>query len=163
MGLTGGLRGARPHRMNRMTAISPGAEAADPAALDRLAATLMADEALLGFCHALAAEGLIALSGAKEGEVGHALLDGEPAAAEAVLREWMEVFPERFYLEVQRTNRVNDEEHLHAAVALADKLETLVGLFGIPGASAGATKFCRNCNQFIKLGHFYYFRCLEKP
>ncbi|VXC32722.1 DNA polymerase III alpha subunit [Pseudomonas sp. 9AZ] len=69
-----------------------------------------------------AAEGLIALSGAKEGEVGHALLDGEPAAAEALLREWMEVFPERFYLEVQRTNRVNDEEHLHAAVALADKV-----------------------------------------
>lgn len=33
---------------------------ADPAALDRFAATLMADEALLGFCHALAAEGLIA-------------------------------------------------------------------------------------------------------
>ncbi len=33
---------------------------ADPAALDRLAAVLMADEALLGFCHALAAEGLIA-------------------------------------------------------------------------------------------------------
>jgi hypothetical protein len=33
---------------------------ADPAALDRLAATLMADEALLGFCHTLAAEGLIA-------------------------------------------------------------------------------------------------------
>ncbi|WNF45600.1 DNA polymerase III subunit alpha [Pseudomonas sp. SG20056] len=69
-----------------------------------------------------AAEGLIALSGAKEGEVGHALLDGEPAAAEAILREWMAVFPERFYLEVQRTNRVNDEEHLHAAVALADKV-----------------------------------------
>ncbi|WP_339410067.1 DNA polymerase III subunit alpha [Pseudomonas sp. EA_35y_Pfl2_R5] len=69
-----------------------------------------------------AAEGLIALSGAKEGEVGHALLDGEPAAAEAILREWMAVFPERFYLEVQRTNRVNDEEHLHAAVALADKI-----------------------------------------
>jgi DNA polymerase-3 subunit alpha len=69
-----------------------------------------------------AAEGLIALSGAKEGEVGHALLDGEPAAAEALLHEWMAVFPERFYLEVQRTSRVNDEEHLHAAVALADKV-----------------------------------------
>ena len=69
-----------------------------------------------------AAEGLIALSGAKEGEVGHALLDGEQAKAEALLREWMAVFPERFYLEVQRTNRVNDEEHLHAAVALADKV-----------------------------------------
>ncbi|MCR4509614.1 DNA polymerase III subunit alpha [Pseudomonas sp. 32.2.56] len=69
-----------------------------------------------------AAEGLIALSGAKEGEVGHALLDGEQVAAEALLQEWMAVFPERFYLEVQRTNRVNDEEYLHAAVALADKL-----------------------------------------
>lgn len=69
-----------------------------------------------------AAEGLIALSGAKEGEVGHALLDGEQAKAEALLREWIAVFPERFYLEVQRTNRVNDEEHLHAAVALADKV-----------------------------------------
>jgi DNA polymerase III subunit alpha len=69
-----------------------------------------------------AAEGLIALSGAKEGEVGHALLNDEPALAEALLREWMEVFPERFYLELQRTNRVNDEEHLHLAVALADRL-----------------------------------------
>ncbi|MFG0720477.1 DNA polymerase III subunit alpha [Pseudomonas sp. GLN_6] len=69
-----------------------------------------------------AAEGLIALSGAKEGEIGHALLDGEQARAEALLQEWMAVFPERFYLEVQRTNRVNDEEYLHAAVALADKL-----------------------------------------
>lgn len=37
-----------------------GHTSTDPAALDRLAATLMADEALLGFCHALAAEGLIA-------------------------------------------------------------------------------------------------------
>nr|WP_298143659.1 DNA polymerase III subunit alpha [uncultured Pseudomonas sp.] len=69
-----------------------------------------------------AAEGLIALSGSKEGEVGHALLNDDPAEAEALLREWMQVFPERFYLEVQRTSRVNDEEHLHLAVALADRL-----------------------------------------
>lgn len=71
-----------------------------------------------------AAEGLIALSGAKEGEVGHALLDGEPALAEALLMEWREVFPGRFYLEVQRTSRVNDEEHLHAAVDLASRTAT---------------------------------------
>nr|WP_298166887.1 DNA polymerase III subunit alpha [uncultured Pseudomonas sp.] len=69
-----------------------------------------------------AAEGLIALSGSKEGEVGHALLNDDLAGAEALLREWMQVFPERFYLEVQRTSRVNDEEHLHLAVALADRL-----------------------------------------
>ncbi|QGZ32012.1 DNA polymerase III subunit alpha [Stutzerimonas stutzeri] len=68
-----------------------------------------------------AAEGLIALSGAKEGEIGHALLDGEDALAETLLAEWQAVFPQRFYLEVQRTSRVNDEEHLHAAVALAQR------------------------------------------
>ncbi|MFI8479707.1 DNA polymerase III subunit alpha [Pseudomonas sp. NPDC078700] len=69
-----------------------------------------------------ASEGLIALSGSKEGEVGLALLAGDQALAEATLNEWMGVFPERFYLEVQRTNRVNDEEHVHAAVALAERL-----------------------------------------
>ncbi len=68
-----------------------------------------------------AAEGLIALSGAKEGEIGHALLNGDEALAAALLEEWQAVFPQRFYLEVQRTNRVNDEEYLHAAVALADR------------------------------------------
>ena len=68
-----------------------------------------------------ASEGLIALSGAREGEVGRALLDGEPAKAERLLDEWLEAFPDRFYLEVQRTARVGDEEHLHAAVALADR------------------------------------------
>ena len=67
-----------------------------------------------------AAEGLIALSGAK-GEIGHALLNGDEALAASRLAEWREVFADRFYLEVQRTNRVNDEEHLHAAVALAER------------------------------------------
>jgi DNA polymerase-3 subunit alpha len=70
-----------------------------------------------------AAEGLIALSGAKEGEIGRALLDGETDDAERLLREWMKVFPGRFYLEVQRTQRVGDEEHVHAAVALAGRLD----------------------------------------
>ncbi|MBD2838179.1 DNA polymerase III subunit alpha [Pseudomonas sp. JM0905a] len=68
-----------------------------------------------------AAEGLIALSGAKEGEIGMALLNGDQAGAEALLAEWQSVFPDRFYLELQRTARVNDEEHVHAAVALADR------------------------------------------
>ncbi len=70
-----------------------------------------------------AAEGLIALSGAREGEVGMALLAGDEVLAETRLREWMAVFPDRFYLEVQRTSRVGDEEYLHAAVALADRVE----------------------------------------
>ncbi|MDX1367318.1 DNA polymerase III subunit alpha [Pseudomonas sp.] len=69
-----------------------------------------------------AAEGLIALSGAREGEVGQALLNGDLAEAETLLREWLQVFEQRFYLEVQRTNRVNDEEYLHLAVDLAARV-----------------------------------------
>ncbi|QTT90662.1 DNA polymerase III subunit alpha [Pseudomonas chlororaphis] len=69
-----------------------------------------------------AAEGLIMLSAAKEGEIGIALLSGDLQEAETLAREWMAVFPDRFYLEVQRTNRPNDEEQLHAAVTLADKI-----------------------------------------
>ncbi|TBU78344.1 DNA polymerase III subunit alpha [Phytopseudomonas daroniae] len=87
-----------------------------------------------------ASEGLIALSGAKEGEIGHALLDGEQAKAEALLQEWQAVFPGRFYLEVQRTSRVNDEEHVHTAVALADKL--------------GAPLVATNDVRFLKQGDF---------
>ncbi|NQD91745.1 DNA polymerase III subunit alpha [Pseudomonas sp. CrR25] len=83
-----------------------------------------------------AAEGLIALSGSKEGEVGHALLAGDQVAAQALLREWQAVFPERFYLEVQRTNRVNDEEHLHAAVALAEK-------FAVPLVATNDVRFIK--------------------
>ncbi len=69
-----------------------------------------------------ASEGLIMLSAAKEGEIGLALLSGNADEAETLARDWMDVFPDRFYIEVQRTNRPNDEEHLHAAVALADKI-----------------------------------------
>ncbi|NMY43452.1 DNA polymerase III subunit alpha [Pseudomonas sp. WS 5013] len=82
------------------------------------------------------AEGLIALSGAREGEVGMALLAGEGARAEAFLNEWLAVFPERFYLEVQRTNRVNDEEHLHAAAELA-------GRTGVPLVATNDVRFLK--------------------
>ncbi|MFK2912157.1 DNA polymerase III subunit alpha [Pseudomonas sp. 3HC3] len=69
-----------------------------------------------------ASEGLIALSAGKEGDIGMALLAGRQDEAEALLQDWMGMFPERFYVEVQRTNRARDEEYVHAAVALADKL-----------------------------------------
>ena len=71
---------------------------------------------------ASASEGLIALSAAKEGDIGMALLSGNVEDAQALLRDWMAMFPDRFYVEVQRTNRARDEEYLHAAVALADSL-----------------------------------------
>ena len=71
---------------------------------------------------AAANEGLIALSAAREGDIGMALLGNDPELAEALLRDWMNMFGDRFYVEVQRTNRAGDEQYLHAAVALADRL-----------------------------------------
>ena len=66
-----------------------------------------------------AAAGLIALSGGREGEVGQALLNGKAELAAALLSEWQRLFPDRFYLELQRTGRTGEEDYLHAAVALA--------------------------------------------
>ncbi len=63
--------------------------------------------------------GLIALSGATEGEIGRALLSGRQELAGELLGQWMAAFPDRFYLELQRTNRVGDEECVHKSVLLA--------------------------------------------
>ncbi|MCE3252473.1 MAG: polymerase subunit alpha [Cellvibrio sp.] len=67
-------------------------------------------------------EGIIALSGGKFGDVGMALLGGRTPQAHELLQGWMRDFPNRFYLELQRTGRENDENHLHAAVDLAAQL-----------------------------------------
>ncbi len=63
--------------------------------------------------------GLIALSGGRNGDVGQALLAGNDEAAKRLLEAWKQLFPDRFYLELQRTGRENEEDYLHAAVALA--------------------------------------------
>ena len=65
------------------------------------------------------AEGVIALSGGRSGEVGKALLSGRAKEAAQRLQFWMQTYPERFYIELQRTGRDDEEEYLHAAVELA--------------------------------------------
>ncbi|MBT3347173.1 MAG: DNA polymerase III subunit alpha [Thiotrichales bacterium] len=65
--------------------------------------------------------GLIALSGAKGGDVGQALLAEEQAEAEQRLKIWMDIFPGSYYLELQRTGRSGDENYNHAAALLAEK------------------------------------------
>jgi len=67
-------------------------------------------------------EGLIALSGGREGDIGQALLAGQLPLARQRCSEWNALFPNRFYLELQRTGRPNEEAYIHAAVELA--LET---------------------------------------
>ena len=68
-------------------------------------------------------EGLIALSGAKDGDIGQAILNGNQDLAEQLLQEWMGIFPSRYYLELHRTSRAGDEDCLHGSVALATKFE----------------------------------------
>jgi DNA polymerase-3 subunit alpha len=68
------------------------------------------------------AEGVIALSGGRQGDVGEALLSGKKELAHDRLRRWMRSYPNRFYLELQRTGRDGEEDYLHAAVALAAEL-----------------------------------------
>jgi len=63
--------------------------------------------------------GLIVLSGAREGDVGQALLAGRTDRAEALLDGWMALLGDRYYLEVVRTGREQEEDYLHQAVALA--------------------------------------------
>ncbi len=83
-----------------------------------------------------AGAGLIALSGGRAGDVGQALLAGNRAAAEAALAEWMTLFPGRFYLELQRTGRPQDEDYLHQAVALA-------GAEGVPVVATNDVHFLK--------------------
>jgi len=68
-------------------------------------------------------EGLIALSGAQGGSVGQALLQGDSARAAECALYFAGLFPHRFYLELQRAQRPDDERHVAAAVQLAARLK----------------------------------------
>jgi len=63
--------------------------------------------------------GLIALSGAREGDVGRSLLAGRQAEAAAALEAWLRLFGDRYYLELQRTGRPGEEECIAGSLALA--------------------------------------------
>jgi DNA polymerase-3 subunit alpha len=67
-------------------------------------------------------EGLILLSGAKAGPVGQAILQGDTDKAADVALQLASIFPHRFYLELQRAGRPEDEPQVAGAVALAARL-----------------------------------------
>jgi DNA polymerase-3 subunit alpha len=60
-------------------------------------------------------EGLIALSSCLHGEVARRLVNDDPAGAEAAAREYAEIFPGRFYLEVQ-ANDLPEQLRVNAAL-----------------------------------------------
>ncbi|MDA8520613.1 DNA polymerase III subunit alpha [Acidovorax sp. NCPPB 4044] len=65
---------------------------------------------------------LIALSGAHAGPVGQAFTRGDQASAAGVALRLANLFPHRFYLELQRAGRPEDESQVVAAVQLAARL-----------------------------------------
>ena len=67
--------------------------------------------------------GLIALSGADAGALGAALLVGDTRRAAAVAQRLAELFPGRFYVELQRAGHPSNEAHVRAAVPLAAELK----------------------------------------
>lgn len=81
-------------------------------------------------------DNLIALSGAMEGDIGKALLDGRKADAESMAQYWGNLFPQAFYIEVQRVNKPNEEDYNRAAVDLAYEL-------GLPVVATNDVRFIK--------------------
>ncbi|WP_027965888.1 DNA polymerase III subunit alpha [Halomonas halocynthiae] len=71
-------------------------------------------------------EGLIVLSGGREGDVGRHLLSDHRVEAEELLESWKAAFPGRYYLELTRTGRSLEEDCVHLSVMLAEQTATPV-------------------------------------
>ncbi|CAM3074317.1 DNA polymerase III, alpha chain [Legionella steigerwaltii] len=67
--------------------------------------------------------GLIALSGGQFGDIGQALLANDDALAKSRALYWQTLFPNRFYLEIQRTGRPDETRYNEKLIALADELQ----------------------------------------
>ncbi|RUO26075.1 DNA polymerase III subunit alpha [Aliidiomarina minuta] len=67
------------------------------------------------------AQGVIILSGAREGDIGCALLQRQDKALSNSLQFYQQHFADHFYIELIRTGRPQEEDYLHAAVTLASQ------------------------------------------
>ena len=67
--------------------------------------------------------GLIALSGFRDGDVGDCLSQGNHAGAAKAAGAWAKLFPDRYYLEVQRAGHADDDALIASIVAIAAELE----------------------------------------
>ncbi len=64
-------------------------------------------------------EGLIALSGARKGDIATCLTNNNKLLAVEYLRSWLKLFPNRFYLQLQRLGRPFEENYIKSATELA--------------------------------------------
>ena len=79
-------------------------------------------------------DGLIALSGGISGDLGQAMIAENRRAANAALEYWKRHFPQRFYLEVTKTDREHEEDFLQFALECA-------GEHGLPVVATNDVRF----------------------
>ncbi len=68
-------------------------------------------------------QGLIMLSGAMAGDIGQALLQNNTTLAQSLAERWSALFPNRFYIELQRVGHAQQEAYISRAVSLASRLQ----------------------------------------
>jgi len=73
-----------------------------------------------------ASDGLIALSACLDGDIGLALRMQNTELAETCLQEWLGLFGSRFFLELQRTGRAQEEAYVSQAVTWSRSLQVPV-------------------------------------
>lgn len=71
-------------------------------------------------------EGLIAISCAEEGEFGKALLHQEETNIEEALERWLKIFPDRYYVELQRIGNKQQDYYINQAIHYAGKFQVPV-------------------------------------
>ncbi|MGH8198756.1 MAG: DNA polymerase III subunit alpha [Steroidobacteraceae bacterium] len=81
-------------------------------------------------------DGLIGLSCATEGDVGRALVNGREEDAGRALGRWLALLPDRYYIELQRVGRSDEEGYIAAAVNLA-------GRRGVPVVATNDVRFLK--------------------
>ena len=78
--------------------------------------------------------GLIALSGAAGGDVGRAAAAGHADVAAERVRRWLELFGDRYYLELTRTGRSGEAHYVSLALELAQR-------YSIPVVATNQVRF----------------------
>jgi DNA polymerase-3 subunit alpha len=81
-------------------------------------------------------KGILLLSGAKEGDVGKAMLKGNQTQVDSLINFYQTHFNDRYFIELIRTNRADEERYLHMAVALA-------GQHGLPVVATNQVVFLK--------------------
>ena len=69
------------------------------------------------------ADGLMALSGGMEGHIGNSILAGNEQLSESRIEFFKKIFKDNFFIEIQRTGKVNEKEYNDSVLQIASRKE----------------------------------------